>query len=160
MAGTMSVEAPRWVGAEAAAVGRIVGIDPEGRPQVAIAGWGGPVRIAQTTLQLDATAAANLQALPPVALVFDQGDENRPVIIGWVHDRLIRDPGTPATASVETTRIDGERVVLRADREIELVCGASSIVLSKDGHLVIKGANLVSRSSGMNKIRGATVCIN
>jgi len=55
---------------------------------------------------------------------------------------------------------DGAVLTLRAVRRIELVCGKASIVLCADGKVVLKGANLISRSSGPNKIRGASVDIN
>jgi hypothetical protein len=85
------------------------------------------------------------------------------MIVGWIHDRLVATPPGPAASpapAAPTAVIDGVRVVFRAEQEIVLECGASSIVLMKDGHVVIKGAQVVSRASGANKIKGATVSIN
>ena len=39
-------------------------------------------------------------------------------------------------------------------------CGEGSITLTKDGRLVLKGRELVSRATEANKIRGALVSIN
>jgi hypothetical protein len=84
-----------------------------------------------------------------VLLQFDRGDPARPVVIGLLQPPLAQ------------ARIDGSQAMtLRADRRLELVCGKASIVLTADGKVVVKGAHLVSRSSGPNKIRGATVDIN
>jgi hypothetical protein len=56
--------------------------------------------------------------------------------------------------------VDGRRVVLHAADEILLECGASSILLRKDGKIVLKGTQIVSRASGRHKIRGSSVQIN
>ncbi|MCC6418741.1 MAG: hypothetical protein IT429_10940, partial [Gemmataceae bacterium] len=47
-----------------------------------------------------------------------------------------------------------------AKEEIVLRCGKSSITLRKDGKVVVLGAEVVSRASGTNKIKGAAVRIN
>ena len=56
--------------------------------------------------------------------------------------------------------IDGKRVTFDAQEEIVLRCGKASIILSRDGKIVIKGTHLLSRSRGMNKIKGGAVHIN
>ena len=56
--------------------------------------------------------------------------------------------------------VDGERIVFDAKKEIELRCGKSSLIMKNDGKIVIKGTQLVSRASGVNKIKGAAVKIN
>lgn len=91
-------------------------------------------------------AAAGAELL----LQFVQGDPSRPVVVG------VMQPPAPAWQA----QVDDEVLQLRATRRIELSCGASSIVLGADGKVVIKGAHLLSRSSGPNKIRGASVDIN
>lgn len=72
------------------------------------------------------------------------------------------EPAAPPSAPVKLldARVDGRRVVLHADDEILLECGASSILLRKDGKIIVKGAQIVSRASGRHKIRGASVQIN
>ncbi len=87
----------------------------------------------------------------------------RPLIVGLIHH-----PQTPSRnaakrppplATIEA-RLDGERVVLTAEREIELRCGKSSITLTRAGKMLIRGAYLLSRSSGVNRIKGGSVQIN
>ncbi len=65
----------------------------------------------------------------------------------------------PAARSLEA-RVDGRRVVIHAADEILLECGASSILLRKDGKIILKGIQIVSRASECHKIRGASVQIN
>ncbi|MCP4670071.1 MAG: DUF2345 domain-containing protein [Desulfobacula sp.] len=56
--------------------------------------------------------------------------------------------------------IDGKRVVFDAKEEIVLKCGKSSITLTKAGKVIIRGAYLLNRSSGVNRIKGGSVQIN
>jgi hypothetical protein len=83
-------------------------------------------------------------------LQFLQGDPTRPVVVGVMQ----------AAAPAWQAQVDDEVLQLRATRRIELSCGAASITLAADGKVVVKGAHLLSRSSGPNKIRGASVDIN
>ena len=57
-------------------------------------------------------------------------------------------------------KIDGDHVTLTAEKEIVLQCGKSSITLTKAGKIIIRGEYLLSRSTGVNKIKGGSVQIN
>ena len=57
-------------------------------------------------------------------------------------------------------QIDGEKLVFTAGREIVFRCGEASVTLTRAGKVLIQGAYVVSRSSGANCIKGATVAIN
>jgi len=50
--------------------------------------------------------------------------------------------------------------VLKAKQEIVLECGRASITLTSAGKVLIRGAYLSSRSSGVHRIKGASVEIN
>ena len=50
--------------------------------------------------------------------------------------------------------------VTTASREIVLQCGRASIVLTRAGKVLVRGAYLSLRSSGMHRITGASVQIN
>ena len=56
--------------------------------------------------------------------------------------------------------IDDERLVLSAQREVTIQCGKASITLTRAGKVLIRGEYLLSRSSGVNRIKGASVQIN
>lgn len=104
---------------------------------------------AQTICTEFANAGQPVAAGRQVLLQFERGDPERPLVIGLLQPPLAQ------------ARLDGgATLTLRADRRLELVCGKASIVLTADGKVVVKGAHLVSRSSGPNKIRGASVDIN
>ena len=57
-------------------------------------------------------------------------------------------------------RVDGDRLILTAHEQIVLRCGEASITLTRAGKVLIKGAYVVSRSTGMNRIQGGVVHIN
>lgn len=98
-----------------------------------------------------------------VALSFIEGDPARPLVLG-----LIREETTVVTAGGSDTQraergaalLDGERVVLTAQSEIELKCGKASITLTRAGKILIRGAYVLSRSSGANRLQGGSVEIN
>jgi hypothetical protein len=54
----------------------------------------------------------------------------------------------------------GERLVIKADREIVLQCGSASITLTRSGKIVIRGEYVVTRAAGVNRILGGSVQIN
>ena len=87
-----------------------------------------------------------------VALMFENGDPRRPLVIG-----LIQQPGQEQSVIAE---IDRERLELSAEREIVLKCGKASITLTKAGKVILRGAYVLSRSSGVNRIKGGSVQIN
>lgn len=51
-------------------------------------------------------------------------------------------------------------VCIKASDEIRFQCGKGSVLITKQGKIVLQGTNLVSRSSGANKLKGGSVSIN
>ena len=47
-----------------------------------------------------------------------------------------------------------------ADEEIVLSCGESSITLTRAGKILIRGKYVLSRSSGVNRIKGGSIQLN
>jgi len=88
-----------------------------------------------------------------VVLAFEHGDFGRPIILGCIQPLGEQEP------SVEV-KLDGEQLTFSADKEIVLCCGKSSITLTRAGKVLIRGTYLVSRSSGVNRIKGGSVQIN
>lgn len=98
-----------------------------------------------------------------VLLVFEHGDPARPVIVGSVGDGRPPAAPTSTTAALATPQdvvVDVPSLVVEARRQIVLRCGAGSVTIRADGTIVIRGTNLVSRSSGGNRIKGSSVRIN
>jgi hypothetical protein len=99
----------------------------------------------------------------PVLLVFENSDPALPIIVGVIHESVqasFLQEVVHATEQPRQAQIDNKRVVFEAEEEIVLRCGKGSITLRKDGKIILKGTELVSRASRTNKIKGASVAIN
>jgi len=93
-----------------------------------------------------------------VVLMFDGGDPLRPIVMGYVRgEKNWRLPEQPGQVDVEA---DGERLVVSAKEQVVLRCGKASITLTKAGKVMIQGNYVVSRSSGVNRLKGGSVQIN
>jgi hypothetical protein len=93
-----------------------------------------------------------------VALLFEGGDPSHPLVIGRIQHPERTAP-TEEKNAVSVT-LDGEQLILSAEREIVLRCGKASITLTRSGKVLIRGAYVLSRSSGANRIKGGSVQIN
>jgi hypothetical protein len=145
-------------------VGQLVQVSPKGKALVDFPGNPvGPLE-ARSLVGAIGSPEATLREDLPVLLVFENGDPTLPIIIGVIGE-VIAPPGPWRQRALPLDRpqegiIDGKKIVFDAKEEIVLRCGKSSVTLKKDGKIVILGAELVSRASGANKIKGATVKIN
>lgn len=92
----------------------------------------------------------------PVLLLFEEGDPGRPIIVGLLHDRMPVAPERPPT-EVEA---DGRRVVVEAQDELVLRCGQASLVLRRNGRVLVRGTYVETRAKGVNRIKGGSVQIN
>ena len=100
-----------------------------------------------------------------LALLFEGGNPDKPIVMG-----LIQHPEGTESTSPENARggqqnpieadVDGERLVFTAKKEIVLRCGKASITLTRAGKVLIRGAYLLSRSSGVNCIKGGSIQLN
>jgi hypothetical protein len=75
----------------------------------------------------------------------------QPEFVGYGHWRL-RQRG-----QVVGECIDGKALVLEAKEQIVLRCGKASITLTRAGKVLVQGAYLSSRSTGLNRIKGGAV---
>lgn len=99
-----------------------------------------------------------------VVLVFEDNNPRLPIIIGVIQDEPVA-AFPPQEVILDRNEakeiiVDRERIVLDAKKEILLRCGKGSVTIGKDGKIVIKGTNLLSRAKGVNRIKGAAVNIN
>ncbi|MGH9425696.1 MAG: DUF6484 domain-containing protein, partial [Terriglobia bacterium] len=94
-----------------------------------------------------------------IVLVFDSGDLSLPLILGLVRPpEVVEAP--PAASQTMDVRVDGERVTIEAEKEVVIKCGEASITLTRAGKILIRGTYVLSRSSGANRLKGASVEIN
>jgi hypothetical protein len=120
----------------------------------------GPVK-ARILLGAGGQANAAWSAGDTIVLLLGPAPLFEPVVLGLAIDRLPTAPPPKCADALERdVTVDGRRIVLDAQSEVVLRCGAASITLNATGKIVIKGAEIVSRSSGANKIKGALVNIN
>ena len=99
-----------------------------------------------------------------VLLVFENNDPELPIIIDTLYslvDKITESP--PMELRVDESKdvtVDGKRITFDAREQIELRCGKASIILTRAGKIIIRGAYLLNRSSGANRIKGGSVQIN
>ncbi|UOD30520.1 hypothetical protein INH39_01860 [Massilia violaceinigra] len=136
--------------ADGIAVGTFDGIGADGSALVSIATFG-----------LSRIRARSISPLDPsnigqgLALGFEGGDPMQPIILGL----MLAAPAAPAPAPAEVL-LDGERVVLTAEHEIELRCGEAALILSADGRIQLRGTYITSHASATQRILGGSVNIN
>jgi Domain of unknown function (DUF6484) len=93
-----------------------------------------------------------------VVLSFEGGDPSRPIVMGCLRpDRAWPLPERPEQVEVD---VDGERLIISSTQEIVLRCGKSSITLTRQGRVDIRGTYVVTHSKGVNRIKGGSVQIN
>ena len=136
-------------------IGELIAMTDNGRtPLVLYPGQPG-------TAAISARCVVDLQGVhigKRLALMFEAGDPRRPIVMG-----VLREEGgwpleeRPARVEVDA---DGERMIVSAKEQLVLRCGKSSITLTKAGKVLIQGAYVLSRSSGVNRIKGGSVQIN
>lgn len=145
-------------------VGEIVKLTDEGHAVVDYPGNPmGPIE-ARSVIGSSPQQNSEREETYPVLLVFENGDPALPIIVGIIRDSLYPlIPSGEMTLPIERPQdgiVDGRKVVLDAKEEIVLRCGKSSVTLRKDGKIVVRGAQIVSRASGINKIKGSAVRLN
>lgn len=121
-------------------------------PLVRFAGQTAAVR-ARTTVDLHGPHIGQ-----PVVLMFEGGDAGRPIVIGVVRQAAgwpLAEP--PAQVDVDA---DGQRLVVSAKEQMVLRCGKASITLTKSGKVLIEGSYVLSRSTGVNRVKGGSVQLN
>jgi len=178
-------EGARTLEEGAIAIGWIAAGSRPDQLAVAFPGRRAPVA-ARSMVAFDAaTLARAVGERQPVVLAFEGGDPGRPVVLGLLAapspspliDSAIDETKRAEAAKREAAlavrppakgrekrdieaRLDGKRVVLEATEEIVLRCGDASIILRRDGKLVVKGAYVETRATGINRIKGGAVKIN
>ena len=152
-------------------IGTLAGIDTQGQPLVDF-----PENpIGQPLAALSTLGITAVHVGRSVALLFANGDPQRPVIMGLIHsplhDLIVSYDATPLQTSpeepskqtalhVDDITLDGQRIVLEGKEEVVIKCGEASITLTKAGKILIRGHYLLNRSSGVNRIMGGSVQVN
>jgi len=142
-------------------------ISPDGVARIVLHGEETP-RDAASLLRFPSAAAASEALLGRTVLVLADTTA-QPVILGVVAERLweTREPEHGGDVELKlpagdarSVHVDRRRLDLEAADEIRLTCGKSSLVMRRDGTVIVRGVNIVSRASQSNKIRGGTISLN
>ncbi len=136
-------------------LGELIGITNEGRiPLVLYPGQPGTAAIkARTVVDLH-----SLHIGRSVALMFEDADPSKPIIMGVMRE------GAGWSLADQSGQVevntDGERLIVSAKEQIVFRCGKASITLTKAGKVSIEGTYVLSRSSGVNRLKGGSVQLN
>jgi len=105
--------------------------------------------------------AKSLRTGTTVVLNFEKANAARPIVVGVLED-LERQaaPAFDAATQASVARNDDQQLIFEAQAEIVFRCGNASITLTRTGKVLIKGDYIISRSSGVNCIKGGSVRIN
>lgn len=149
---------------EGVRVGKITNIDGNG--QVFVDYPGNP----QGPMAARFTSSVKLQNLryalasgQEVLILFENNDSSRPIIIDTLSsliDEIAHTESVELKENPEDVTIDGKTITFDAQEDVVIRCGQGSITVNKSGKIILKGTNLLSRSSGSNRIKGASVNIN
>jgi hypothetical protein len=140
--------------------GHLDGIDDEGRVLFKADGTATEAVPVIIGIELSDGALVKAARTHRRAMVVQTADANsRLVLVGLLRER-VSSQARDARPGQLAVSMDGETVRLSAERNIELRCGAASLILRKDGKIVISGTNVVSASRGSNRVRGATISLN
>ena len=90
-------------------------------------------------------------------LAFVAGELDRPIVLGLLAEA---DGLQDATESAAEVSDEPDELVLTANRQIVLRCGKATLTLTRAGKILLRGTYLLARSSGVNRIKGASVQIN
>jgi len=142
-------------------VGTLAGINDDGQPLVRHPlDPSGRLVLARSTVPI-----LPEQIDREVVLAFERGNLGRPIVLGVLRrtpessQETLGEPLAPLAVPIAAA-VDGQRLVFSAEREIVLQCGEASITLTRAGKVLIRGTYLLSRSSGVNRIKGGSVQLN
>jgi hypothetical protein len=89
-----------------------------------------------------------------VVLMFEGADAMKPIVMGVLRD------GEAERSDQVDVEADGQRMIVSAQQQLVLRCGKASITLTKAGKVLIEGSYLLSKSTGVNRIKGGSVQLN
>jgi len=96
-----------------------------------------------------------------VALLFEGGDPALPILVGLLHHEPAKTPAAehPALQSL-VIREHADRIELTCKKAISLACGESTLIITPQGKILLRGKHLLSSAAVLNRIRGGSVRIN
>lgn len=112
------------------------------------------LRSVRVPRHIDGRWLAAAVALAPVPAVVLSLEPRRSPVLAHVFS-------TPAHAPLdERFCIDAKTIELTASESVEIRTGKSVVVVSANGDIQVRGKNITSRASNVNRVRGGSVRIN
>lgn len=143
-------------------IGYLVRVDADGAPFLRLMHDKNNEVKAHSILQLDGEIKNQVKMPLPVLVAFD--NNKMPIILNVLFDKIFSEVSSKSKiVEMEiknNSHSDRKILNLEALDEINIRCGKSEIILRKNGKVIIKGAEVISRASNSNKIKGANVLIN
>lgn len=143
-------------------LGTLVDLDEQGQPCVRVVYKGASQHLVATPAVRVTRESLGRQAV----VMFAGGSIQAPMLLGFVHSPLDMaleefsdEPESQPSGPMEA-EVDGQKTVIEGKQQIVLRCGAASITLTEAGKIILRGEHLVSRSSGVNRILGASIQMN
>ncbi|MCA9199230.1 MAG: hypothetical protein KDA87_16910 [Planctomycetales bacterium] len=138
-------------------IGTLVGISASGVPLVEFPGNHAGPQEAMTAVQLTCEDEARTHVGREVMLHLEaEGD--RIVLMSFLHERIVADR-QDSTGSQSGSQ-KSKSLHLEADSELQLTCGKSSLVMKKNGKVLLKGIDIVSHAENRQRIVGGEIKIN
>ncbi len=131
---------------------RIINIGKDGKLLVKCDSTG--MKISCDFLRTSAGLLPRLYLGTPVLCI---ADENKGYVLDVIQPYLAPDDQDDQK---DEKKQDPTELNLKAKESIELTCGESTLSMTKNGKIVLRGANITTRASEGSKIKGASVLLN
>jgi hypothetical protein len=151
--------AARDAGAGSLLTGHLDGIDAEGRLLFLPEGAEAPLPVAIGADLSDGVLVRAVRRRARALVARTSDPTPRWLVVGLVRERVAVAARDAKPGRLEVT-VDGERVRLAAEHDIELKCGQASLTLRYDGRIEVRGTHILSASRGPNRVKGATIALN
>lgn len=139
----------------------IAGESDKGGPLVR---WGSPRQEARPARVVWMENAPNWSACKGLRVVvgFEHGDQSKPIVLGLLDSPpdVVVAPAEPLSETAPSKYAMPKTLRIESEQELILECGKAKIALRADGRVAILGGYVLSRSKGVNKIKGGSVQIN
>jgi hypothetical protein len=142
--------------------GRVDRVEPEGSVVVEVDDSAGntPARSRCLVLLPPDGSPASLDHGQLVLVALD-GRRREGIVLGVIGNAVAvsTEPEPKGVAAVDAPAVES-RIVLKAANELVLEVGETSIRITHDGRIVLRGENILQRAKGTLRLKGGSVAIN
>ncbi|WP_240358262.1 DUF6484 domain-containing protein [Myxococcus vastator] len=155
-------------------IGQVIGRGRGGTVQVDFEGNGhGPLEARLSLVVDETTLLRAIEARQEAVLCFERGAPTRPIVLGLLQprsetpllDALLEAPDDARQDGEVAIVANGQRIPLEgllddATEELELRCGKSSLVLRRNGQILLRGEHVLVDAGQVLRLRGGKTQIN